>query len=139
MLRLYKNLYGHKEVSEEAIIEVFVEFQAIFIEEMNASLTKEITERELGGVVRDMAKGKALDHDGISIEFFQRLWSIVGQDFLQMVLRSIKRGELHEEVTKGIICLIPKEGDSKDLNHWRLITLLPVIYKIFAKTLQLKL
>ena len=139
MLRLYKNLYGHKEVSEETIIEVFVEFQATFIEEMNASLTKEITERELGGVVRDMAKGKALDHDGIPIEFFQQLWSTVGQDFLQMVLRSIKRGELHEGVTKGIICLISKEGDSKDLNHWRPITLLPVIYKIFAKTLQLRL
>ena len=135
----YKNLYGHKEVSEEAIMEVFSSFRASFSEEMNASLTKEISERELGGIVRDMAKGKAPGHDGIPIEFFQRLWPAVGQDFLHMLIRSIEIGELHEGVTKGVICLIPKEGDLKDLNHWRPITLLPVIYKIFAKTLQLRL
>ena len=56
-----------------------------------------------------------------------------------MLLRSIERGVLHEGVTKRIICLIPKEGDSKDLNYWRPITLLTLIYKIFAKTLQRRL
>ena len=135
----YKNLYGLKKVSEEAIMEVFIGFRALFTEEMNASLTREITERELGGVVRDMAKGKAPGHDGIPIEFFQRLWPTVGKYFLQMILSSTEKGELHVGVTKGIICLIPKEGNPKDLNHWRPITLLPVIYKIFAKTLQLRL
>ena len=106
---------------------------------MNASLIKEITERELRGVVRDMAKGKALGHDGIPTEFFQRLWPTLGQDFHQMLLRGIENGALHEGVTKGLISLIPKEGDSKDLNYWRPITLLTIIYKIFAKTLQLRL
>ena len=38
-----------------------------------------------------------------------------------------------------MISLIPKEGDAKDLNYWRPITLLTVIYKIFAKTLQIRL
>ena len=135
----YKNLYGHKEVSEEAIMEVFTGFRVSFSEEMNASLTKEITERELGGVVRDIAKGKAPGHDRIPIEFFQRLWPTVGQDFLLMLVRNMERGELHEGVTRGVICLIPKEGDPKDLNHWRPITLLPMIYNFFAKTLQLRL
>ena len=65
-------------MSEETIMEVFTGFRTSFSEEMNASLTKEITERELGGVVRDMAKGKAPGHDGIPIEFFQRLWPTVG-------------------------------------------------------------
>ena len=135
----YKDLYGHKEVSEGALEEVFEGFQATFTEAMNESLTKEITERELGGVVRDMAKEKAPGHDGIPTELFQKLWSTIGNDFHQMLLRSMERGVLHEGITKGVISLIPKEGDGKDLNYWRPITLLTVIYKIFAKTLQLRL
>ena len=47
--------------------------------------------------------------------------------------------KLHEGVTKGLICLIPKEGDSKDLNFWRPITLLRIIYKIIAKVLQTRI
>ena len=42
-------------------------------------------------------------------------------------------------MTKGLISLIPKERNAKDLNHWRPITLLTTAYKIFAKSLQLRL
>lgn len=56
-----------------------------------------------------------------------------------MILSGIERRTLHEGVTRGLISLIPKEGDSKDLNYWRPITLLTTSYKIFAKTLQLRL
>lgn len=40
-----------------------------------------------------------------------------------MILNNIEEGTFHEGVTKGLISLIPKEGDSKDLNYWRPITL----------------
>ena len=51
----------------------------------------------------------------------------------------MENGALHKGVTKGLISLISKEGDSKDLNYWRPITLLMASYKVFAKTLQLRL
>lgn len=56
-----------------------------------------------------------------------------------MLLRGMEDGELHEGVIKGLISLIPNEGDFKDFNYWRPITLLTASYKIFAKTLQLRL
>ena len=56
-----------------------------------------------------------------------------------MIVTSIEEEKLHDGITKGLISLIPKEGDNKDLNYWRPITLLKVSYKIFAKTLQLRL
>lgn len=56
-----------------------------------------------------------------------------------MVLKSIDEGAFPEGITGGLISLIPKEGDSKDLNYWRSITLLMANYKIFAKILQLRL
>jgi hypothetical protein len=39
----------------------------------------------------------------------------------------------------GLITLIPKEGDRELLSNWRPITLLNSTYKIFAKTLQIRL
>ena len=134
-----KDFYAYKEVAEEALEEVFEGFQATFTEAMNESFTKDFTERELGAVVRGMAKGKTSGHDGIPTEFFQRLWATIGQNYLQMITRSMERGILHEGITKGVISLIPKEGDAKDLNYWRPITLLTMTYKIFAKYLQFRL
>ena len=56
-----------------------------------------------------------------------------------MILRGIGNRNFHDEVMKGLDSFIPKEGDVRDLNNWRPITLLPVIYNFFAKTLQTKL
>ena len=128
-------MYAFKEISEEALEEVFTGFPVTFNDIMNVTITKEITEREIGALVRDMAKDKTPGHDGLPIEFVQRLWPTIGVDFHKMLLGSMEEGNLHDGVTKGHISLISKEGDAKDLNHWSPITLLPVIYKIFAKTL----
>ena len=56
-----------------------------------------------------------------------------------MILKGIHEGAFHEGVTRGLISLIPKEGGATNLNHWKPITLLIVIYKTLTKTLQLRL
>lgn len=119
--------------------EVLKGLPATFTCDMIESLSKDITERELSAAVLSMAKGKALGHDGDPIEFFQRLWPTVRNDFYRMLLKGFEKRALHEGVTRGLISLIPKERNFKDLNYWRSITLLTNSYKIFAKTLQLRL
>jgi hypothetical protein len=39
-------------------------------------------------------------------------------------------------MTRGLIALIPKEGNRENLSNWRPITLLNSSYKFFAKVLQ---
>ena len=56
-----------------------------------------------------------------------------------MILKDIESRNLHDKVTKWLISLIPKECDTRDLNNLRHITLFLVIYKIFTKTLQVRL
>lgn len=119
--------------------EVFEGFPPTFNEEMNATLAQQITEGELRTIVRDMAKGKAPRYDGILVEIFQQLWPTLGDDFHRMILRGIKEKGFHEGVTRGSVSLIPKEGELREINHWWPITLLTIIYKIFAKTLQVVL
>ena len=96
-------MYRHNEVSEEALREVFEGFPVIFTDEMNVTLTKIIMERELAAAATVMAKGKALGHDGIPMEFFKQLWPTIGNEYLQMLLRGIANKELHTGVTKGHI------------------------------------
>lgn len=106
---------------------------------MNEVLSRDILEKELSSAILSMAKGKTLGHDGIPIEFFQKCWPTIRADFLQMLYKGMESWTLHEGVAKGLISLIPKEGDSKDLNCWRLIILLTASYMVSAKTLQLRL
>ena len=57
-----------------------------------------------------------------------------------MLHKGGRNGDFHKGVIKGLISLIPKEGDSKDLHFfWRPITLLMTSYKVFARTIQLRL
>lgn len=135
----YQNLYMYKAISGEVKQEVLEGLPTTFTGDMNATLSRTITEKELSTAILSMAKGKAPGHDDIPIEFFQHYWPTISKDFLRMVFQSMKEGAFHEGMTIGLINLIPKEGDSKDLDYSRPITLLAASYKIFAKTLQLRL
>ena len=135
-LDFYKDLYSHKKIVEKILMEVTEGLPAKFMVVMNNALEQEITDGELCSATKAIAKGKAPGHDGIPVEFFQKLWPTIGKDFYLMIAKGIEDRKLHDNITNDIISLIPKEGDNKDLNYWRPITLLPVSYKIFAKTLQ---
>jgi hypothetical protein len=135
----YKALYKHKKISEEALDEVFRDLPITFTPSMNEVFFKEITEEELGVAAKAMAKGKAPGHDGIPLEFFQKTWPYVCIDYYVMIIQGFEDETLHEGITKGLISLIPKEGDKAYLNYWRPITLFTAAYKIFAKSLQLRL
>lgn len=56
-----------------------------------------------------------------------------------MITKAIEKWKFHQTITKGVVSLIPKDKDLKNLNFWRPITLLRVMYKIFAKNMQLRL
>lgn len=130
-----------KRFLEETLKESMEGFLATFLGAINDSLAKYIMGRKkLASALTSMVKGKVPGHDEIPIKFFQQLWPTIGHDFHQMIIRNIERGTLHEGVIKGLIGLIPKEGDAKDLNYWRPIILLLIInYKLITKTLQLRL
>lgn len=61
----------------------------------------------------------ALGHDGIPKEFFKKCWVFIGEEFCDMITKSLEKNEFHSAMTKGIICLILKESlDLKELDFW---------------------
>jgi exonuclease III len=107
--------------------------------EMLRALDGPLTLAELSKALKDMARGKSPGPDGVITELFQCLWPVLGEEYLQMLQDSVGRGTLPPGVTDGLITLLHKGGSRSLLNNWRPITLLNVSYKLFAKTLQLRL
>ena len=138
----YQDLYKYKEISEEALHEVFEGFPIIVTHAMNVYFFRLIIHVEVFTIVDSMAKEKAPSHDGIPIEIFNNFGQPFGNDFYQMIRKSIKLGAFYEGggVSKGLIRLIPKKGDDKNLNYWHLITLFAPIHNrfFFAKVLQFR-
>jgi len=87
-----------------------------------------------------MNRNKSPGFDGLTVEFYQKFWNILGP-LLKEIVDEIKISrELSHSMKKGIISLIYKnKGDKKLLKNWRPITLLNVDYKIIFKTLATRL
>jgi hypothetical protein len=98
-----------------------------------------VTLGELQKALVDMAPGKSLGPDGIIVELYKCIWSIIGEEYLLMLQLAIERGALPTRVIEGLIVLLHKGGEMFTLNNWRRITLLNVSYKLFAKALQMRL
>jgi hypothetical protein len=94
---------------------------------------------ELTTALKEMANDKLLGLDKFIIELYKSLWPVIGDKYLVMIQDSISKGAFPSGVTEGLIVLLHKGGGRSTLNNWKPITLLKVAYKIFAKTLQMRL
>jgi hypothetical protein len=86
-----------------------------------------------------MAKGKAPKLDGVIVEFFLCMWSVISKDYTKMIPNSIVKSNFLPRVTKRVITLLQNVGEKKQFFIWRPITLLNVTYMIFAKTFQVQM
>ena len=141
-LTFYRELYTAKESDEQSSQSErdFLEALPESISPLMAlNLNKPLSESELHGAACALARDKAPGPDGVAMDFFTTFWQQIGEDFHHMVSNSLHSGRFPQGVTRGLITLISKGGDLKELGHWRPITLLNACYKIYAKALQLRL
>jgi len=103
-------------------------------EQLNSKFSEEIK-----NVVFSMEKNTAPGPDHIPVEFFQTCWEIIKQDLMFMFEDfenlSLDIGRLNY----GTITLLPKIKEANKIKQYRPICLLNVVYKIFTKTLMLRL
>ena len=95
----------------------------------------ELTEGECKRALDAMATGKSPGLDGLPAEFYQRFWSLLGTDFVDVINFAYNHGQLSPSQRSGVITLIHKRGDRLDMKNWRPITLLCADYKIVAKAI----
>ena len=106
---------------------------------MKVALLKSFDIMEIHNALRALSLMSFPGEDGITPHFFLKYWEYIGEDLTKAYQRIFYIGHMPRSMAVGLIYLIPKDvGISYDIRKWRPITLLNTIYKIFAKTLSLR-
>jgi hypothetical protein len=138
----YEVLYTAREgtpASEGAKFQALRCVQDKLTPRMKQRLRELIQLGELQRTVNEMCTGKSLGPDGMVLEFYKEYWSLIRNEFLEMIHESVHRGRMPTRVTLGMIALLHKGGPRVALTNWRPIILLNLSYKIYAKAIQLRL
>lgn len=102
-------------------------------------LKARISIQEIVDAIKALKDNKAPSLDGLPVEFYKANLEWVMHDLYDIYNEALGNGTLGEFINKGIVKLIPKEGDKVLIKNWRPITLLNVSYKILAKALATRL
>ena len=130
----YKSLYSKTKTDKTALINISAD-----LPKLESSTSEDLdsppTVEELDNAVKQLGKNKSPGSDGLTSEFFQVFWPLLRNDYLSVILSSLKSNSLPPSFRRAIITLLPKKGDLADISNWRPVSLLNTDYKIFAKLL----
>ena len=82
-----------------------------------------------------MKKNKSHGLDGITTEFYQEFWPLIGNLLVDVFNHSHDTGNLPDSLRKSVMSLIYKKDDEDDIRNYRPISLTNVDYRILAFTL----
>lgn len=86
-----------------------------------------------------MHPDKSPGSDGMSPEFYQKYWDVVGGDVINLVKNFFESGVFDDKITFTNIVLIPKKQCPKSMSNLRPISLCNVTYKIVSKVITSRL
>ncbi|XP_059067540.1 uncharacterized protein LOC131858343 [Cryptomeria japonica] len=137
----YSNLFSSEDTKEAEAIRM--QCKALIPNKLDSvdslSLSKMIFVDEIIGAIKSLKDDKAPGPDGFSVEFYKANISWISKDLLDIYNEAMRVGTLSSKINRGIIMLLPKDGDKTLIRNWRPITLLNVSYKILAKILAIRL
>ncbi|XP_057791345.1 uncharacterized protein LOC131008488 [Salvia miltiorrhiza] len=115
--------------------QVLSRLQPSIDEAMNESLTRPFQAEEFKNAVFQMHPDKAPGPDGFNPKFYQKFWSIIGDDVVDCCSAWLNRGSFPPNLNHTMISLIPKVDSPTTMKDLRPIALCNVLYKIISKVL----
>ena len=101
---------------------------------------RDISVEELTNALKGMNKNKSPGIDGLTVEFYVKVWDILKHLFHKVVIHIKDEEQLSRSMKKGVISLFyKKKGDKTDLKRFRPISLLNVDYKLISRVLTNRL
>ena len=136
----YIDLFKKHPTEVEAQNEILQHTIKTLTREQKEYLDAPLTEPEILNAIEYTETNKSPGIDGIPVEFYQKFWPILKDDFVTMANHIyIHQQPLSTTQKTGVIVLIYKRDDKEDLGNWRPITLLCLDYKIITKTIATRL
>jgi hypothetical protein len=105
----------------------------------NEALMLTFTDKELDLILASMKVDTAPGPNGLSMVFFKNFWDLI-KSYIRAIANGFALGRVDvERLNFGILTLIPKVQGAKDIQHFRPISLINVIFKFVAKAFALRL
>ena len=137
VMSYFKNLFSTSYSTR--ISEVLDTIPTRVTEEMNQLLIQEFTRKEVKAALKQMHPTKAPGLNGMSAIFFQKYWSIVGNDVICMVLNVLNSNMSMVEINRTKITLVSKIKNLTKMTDFRPISLCNVVYILISKVLANRL
>ena len=138
-VEFYKELYSKGETSDQAQQKFLSNISKTLSVDSKEHLDKDITFEELGYSVQNMKQNKSPGPDGITSEFYQTFWPLIGPIFHKIINKAFVEDEMTFTQYQALITLLYKKGIREDVKNWRPISLLNCDYKIITKILSNRL
>ncbi|KAK3530622.1 hypothetical protein QTP86_029314 [Hemibagrus guttatus] len=134
----YSKLYSSEWSGAQVVEDSFLVGLPKLSERAASELDRELSLEELHEALQRMEKGRASGIDSLPAEFYKAFWAVIGQDVLDVLRDSIRRGELPLSCRRAVLTLLPKRGDLTHLKNWRPVSLLCTDCKLLSKSISLE-
>ena len=131
----YSNIVRNLNIppSDESMLDVYnVETTLCFLDDLP-------TEREIVKIIKDIDVNKSSCVDNISSRFCKEAMLSVPGKICHMITKSMVTGLIPVDWTKGIINVLPKDGDLLNPSNWRPITQTSLFAKVLEKVVHSRL
>ncbi|KAJ3582865.1 hypothetical protein NHX12_000161 [Muraenolepis orangiensis] len=135
----YSSLFQSELGEEQEVSHGFYEGLPKVEQESSAELEADVSLDELHTALQSMENGKAPGIDGLLVEFYKTMWSVMGEDLLMVLRDSLTGGQLPLSCRRAVLTLLPKKGDLMEIKNWRPVSLLCTEYKLLSKVLATRL
>ena len=137
--KFYTKLYGCDQINPLEQNIFLIDLKAGLSDQQKENLQINLSEFELETAISQMKKGKAPSPDRLTVEFYTQCWSIVKNDFVNVLKEIYSTQTIDNRIKFGFITLIHKKGPKTKISNYRPISLLNYDLKIFTKCLTNRL
>ena len=135
--KFYEELYNLEDSSKTARKRFLKNIHKKVSKKDNKKLLRPFTISEVKGYLKTTKRNSSPGEDGLPYEFFQSFSDILAPHITQAFnLIMMNPNYLPQQWKNGIIKLLYKKGDRRELGNWRPITLLTTTYKILTGLIQ---
>jgi len=103
------------------------------------ALDKPITVEDVSKAIRSLGKGKSPGPDLLTAEFYQTFEDILAEPLTEVLTESHTLYRLPTSTQQGVVKILYKKKDPRDIRNYRPLTMLNTDYKILTKILAYRI
>ena len=114
----YELLYSASSICQQLADRLTASLDRRLTQEDSAYLDRPSTVQEIRIALASTASNKSPGVDGVPVEFYHRFWSLLESDLLDVYHEALSNGRLGTSQRTGVIRLLHKKGERRDLKNW---------------------